>query len=306
MHETESFAVHINTNKDGMRDDPVGPKTKPRIAVLGDSIAWGWGVEHGQRFDTLLEKSMGIEMLNFSVVGYNPLQYYLQLDKILSYKPDAVLVVFVLANDFSSAVNIESETYHPYAEYRNKKFSIKGYPIPDYRKYNLFRGREHLTINSYALGRLFYFTLKLQYPDLFKALFGVPDNHPAIRGVNPYDRDMIYRHPTSWRVDRAVKVNHEILKRMRDKLRSHGVPLLVMATVIKKHKEKAHIPHRLLENSIKKLQIPFIPMDRRYRATDALYQPYDNHWNAQGHKLAKELIQPHLQRLMKDIHPKRP
>jgi hypothetical protein len=73
------------TNALGMRDRPYG-RTKPRdtvrIALLGDSIGAGWGVDDGQGFEPRLERALdgrsrtaggpAVEVLNFAVPGHAP------------------------------------------------------------------------------------------------------------------------------------------------------------------------------------------------------------------------------------------
>lgn len=101
----------VVTNSHGMRDLPRSLK-KPegvyRIAVLGDSFTFGWGVEREEAYPAVLEKelnnnsgdSMRYEVLNFGVPGYSTFQEVEQfLEKGSQFSPDAVLV-FVIDNDF--------------------------------------------------------------------------------------------------------------------------------------------------------------------------------------------------------------
>ena len=70
------------TNSRGMRDREYAtekPEGVTRIAIVGDSIGAGWGVEDGQGFESRLEHAMNrdspsspVEILNFSVPGHAP------------------------------------------------------------------------------------------------------------------------------------------------------------------------------------------------------------------------------------------
>src|SRR3989338_7088916 len=42
---TEEYDVSIVTNEAGFRDDPIGPKKGKRVLLLGDSFAFGYGVD---------------------------------------------------------------------------------------------------------------------------------------------------------------------------------------------------------------------------------------------------------------------
>ncbi|PQO45899.1 hypothetical protein [Blastopirellula marina] len=96
----------ISINNHGMRNPPVS-KRKPagvyRIAVVGSSVAMGYGVSDDQPFARLLETKINaalpasgshVEVLNFGVGQYDSLHIAAALrTKIFAFEPDAVLYV---------------------------------------------------------------------------------------------------------------------------------------------------------------------------------------------------------------------
>jgi lysophospholipase L1-like esterase len=99
------MGVDVAINSDGLRDDEytVERNEKFRIAVLGDSLTFGWGVEKQEAFETLLEQMLSesrpTEMINFGHGNYNTQQQVnLFVEKGLKYNPDKV-IVFYFIND---------------------------------------------------------------------------------------------------------------------------------------------------------------------------------------------------------------
>lgn len=109
--DTTFQKVSVKTNSFGMRSPEVTvkkPASTYRIALLGDSFAFGWGVEQDKTFAHRLESNLNriangkikFEVLNFGVPGYSTFQ---EVEKFkvrgVCFKPDAVLIYFV-QNDF--------------------------------------------------------------------------------------------------------------------------------------------------------------------------------------------------------------
>ena len=81
---------------------------RPRLLMIGDSVAFGFGVADEQTFSADLE-SDGYEVVNLAVPGYGTDQALLRLEREgAAYRPDLVLLHFCLQNDF---VDNASATY---------------------------------------------------------------------------------------------------------------------------------------------------------------------------------------------------
>jgi len=74
-----------------------------RIAVVGDSITFGYGVVQNETYPKLLEQKLNdrsknkinYEVMNFGVPGYNTVQEYEILkDKVMNYSPSIVIMGF--------------------------------------------------------------------------------------------------------------------------------------------------------------------------------------------------------------------
>lgn len=97
------------TNSCSMRGAEVGLQGPPgvlRVAGLGDSVMFGWGVDYPDtalyQLGEILGKRLarGVEMLNFACPSYNTAVEVAVYQKIArGYKPDLAVLIFVI-NDF--------------------------------------------------------------------------------------------------------------------------------------------------------------------------------------------------------------
>jgi hypothetical protein len=82
------------------------PADRVRVVVLGDSIAFGYGVADEQAFPRLLDvRDNGLDAANLGMEGYGPGQELLVLEREgLGNDPDVVVLAVCLRNDFVDAV----------------------------------------------------------------------------------------------------------------------------------------------------------------------------------------------------------
>lgn len=101
MQEAE-YDVEVATNSLGMRDDEPGPKSGPRVLLLGDSFAMGYGVERGHLFADRLEAELGIDVENAGTGGYEIVQQPRVLAELgPRLQPDLVVYALYLGNDLA-------------------------------------------------------------------------------------------------------------------------------------------------------------------------------------------------------------
>ena len=95
-----NFRVKININSFGFREDETIDRANGRTWVIGDSMAFGWGVEQNERYSSVLsnlidEKTYNLASPGTSLCGYQAI--VAQLPKNLV--PKAVILGLILEND---------------------------------------------------------------------------------------------------------------------------------------------------------------------------------------------------------------
>ncbi len=104
----DEFLTWVTINEAGQRGPhhPVARvASKHRVAILGDSQAWGDGVGDDETFVSLLNDPSR-EILNFAVLGYGTDQQLLTLEQeVPRWKPDVVVMVTYLGNDLHDNVD---------------------------------------------------------------------------------------------------------------------------------------------------------------------------------------------------------
>ncbi len=103
-------------NEDGFRDRRFTRFRQPgvtRIVVLGDSVAFGYGIDRRDTFPKQMERMLGsgVEVLNLAVNGYNPYtQAALFADLGADYQPDLVLVQFCTNDLNDPTLHFDAQT----------------------------------------------------------------------------------------------------------------------------------------------------------------------------------------------------
>lgn len=103
QHASPEWNVLIETNAAGLRDtdEPARPG-QPVLIVLGDSLAFGWGVEYAQAFPTRLEAALGARVVKAGIPGTGPGDQLELLRELLQRtRPEAVVLAFFVGNDFA-------------------------------------------------------------------------------------------------------------------------------------------------------------------------------------------------------------
>jgi len=105
------FDIRLEVNRDGLRDRTFGARTPGtrRIFGLGDSFAFGWGVENEESLFKVLERRLNeggggrYEVVNAGIPGFGTYEELQLLRSVgLRYEPDLVVVAFYEGNDYQN------------------------------------------------------------------------------------------------------------------------------------------------------------------------------------------------------------
>ncbi|MBI4341847.1 MAG: hypothetical protein HY599_00595, partial [Candidatus Omnitrophica bacterium] len=105
------FDIEVTANAQGLREHDISPKPPGtyRILGLGDSFAFGWGVEAEESFLKVLQARLNAdgrrlyEVVNAGIPGFGTYEALRLLEvRGLSYEPDAVILAFYEGNDFQN------------------------------------------------------------------------------------------------------------------------------------------------------------------------------------------------------------
>lgn len=313
----------VEINEAGFRDPERHLEAAPgvrRIALLGDSVSWGWGVDNGERFSDLLERDLGpdVEVLNFAVPGYGTdQQYWLFEEEVLSYHPDLVLVCFVL-NDVFEASRVESyEMAKPRFELgASGQWVVENRPVPSPGFWRAVAIPAWRRLKAWSA-----FSVLLEDP-----LAGVEQREP---GGNQFHRS---RSSIEFMRDAVAKIHDEgsrtrmLLGLLRDRCAEEGIELAVFS-VTHKHDQYVYEPDyppppkfdperfrthlsQVLAEIGREMAIEVLSVDRpmfaRARAGERLHCG-DGHLNERGNEVVAEALLPALRNRLSDLErPKRP
>jgi len=135
IFKTPQFSTVVRINENGLRDREHSYKRQndiKRILVLGDSFAWGYGVEEPERFSQLLEASLGVEVINAGVSGYSTDQELLWYrNEGVKYETDLVILE-IAGNDVGDNDRqlVNTIYYKPRFVIEEGQLVPIGYPVP--------------------------------------------------------------------------------------------------------------------------------------------------------------------------------
>ncbi len=278
IFETPQFRTYVRINEKSLRDRSHSYKrqnARGRVLVLGDSFAWGYGVEESERFSQLLEKSMDAEVINAGVSGYSTDQ------ELLWYKNEGIkyetdLVILELAgNDVGDNDRqlVSTIYYKPKFVLEDGQLVLTGSPVsktsPPGRL--IYSVSQHSTLTYFLVQR--YFDLLSLYS---KSKVNSDHASSPVSGVSAEKEDF--------------KLTIALIDEMRNIAESKKAKFMIVAT----DRWWDSSSGGTYKDFINALQNEgFLVLDVESMPgfdPEEMLIPNDGHWNQSGHKFVAEKI----------------
>ncbi len=305
------FAVELNHNSHGMRNDQINlTKTKPRIAVLGDSFAYGFGVEEKDIFSSKIDYK-NYEVLNFGVSAYGSDQLLLQLiNKVSKFQPDVILYLHTIGT-----------------EIRNCRYFHKMYPKPIFLV-DPESGRakvytKHLKKNSFSLkndkkSRILkkWYTSKKLYAQLIDEMYKyhtsqghVLEDYGDFLSLNEVSR---YDENSYYKTFLVYSVTEYIFSQITRFCNANDIKLIFLIGTAQRQfvdffddaetgdsvKLNKKLPNIKIATILEKLEVDcvdlFDPLLQYENINSHNHFKIDGHWNSFGHNNVSEITNDYL------------
>lgn len=282
--QRNEFSTRISVNEQGLRGNSLGPRRDEvtRVLVLGDSFAFGYGVEEHESFPAYLETCLNstgagtFEVLNAGVPGYGTVD---QLNFLRSrgeaLAPDFVILQFLSSNDLDENLYPATEwadVNDGWLVYKNESYET-ALKLPPWKRFELWV-KAHIHSAGFISERIGYLVLK-------SSLF------PG------FEMD-VWRERFS---EEQEKLFEEALTDIQDHVADLGAGLLFLYVTdqgpVLARNEPQLRSEALVERVLSKRGIDWINtyrLMREHQDKDGFYFPLDGHWNSAGHRFAAEVL----------------
>ena len=253
----------IRSNSLGFRSEEMKPNKKD-IVILGDSVAWGYGVGDEDIFSAQLQKmfdGVGYQVHNLAVSGYGMGQYYLYLKRHLDLFDDlehVILIIYAPNDLYDTKRNASYGKRKPLFVLKDGELELKNSPVRKYCLRNLFS-------MSYLLARLSHYWP--HFGGLLSRIAG--------------DKDVGF--------EMAQEVTEVIIQRMDELVRSKGARLTLVLSPSVYDLFKKTEGYRWFESFCWDSDIPCIDYQKYIRKNSKVppaklfWDPH--HYNRTGHAL---------------------
>lgn len=269
--------AHINMA--GLRGPEIRRDGPRRILVLGDSFAFGVGVDDDHALSARLGAQLGRtwEVLNGGVSGYSTDQELLWFEHLVSLRPEAVILV-VCDNDFSA--NTEDAAYEVYRkpvfDLVEGRLSLRNVPVPTLTGWE--RAKRWLARRSYAWGWLrTRRTADGELPPVFGWMQVAVPNRTS---------------------QEPLEITTALVLELHSRVRAAGGRLVVVNTARRGEDRLAvgRLLHRLRAAGVRCIRLDTAMDEARQSRPRAAWDfGNDSHWNVEAHRLAAEVLSADLE-----------
>ncbi len=306
---SEGSSHLVTTNSAGFRDGPLPSADDETftIMVLGDSFVSNISVETEAVFTERMESSLdSISVLNFGVNGYGQVQEYLVMDQWIDrIKPNLVVVMIYLRNDFQDNFGLESWISYPRPTASFIDNEIIMSPISQEPNISeIGRGK------WYDQFHLIHF-IKNRYRNIKNKM-----SEDGASGYLSYASPEAYlcKKPLPSSSEEMFVVLEQLLLKIEERSQASNVPVVfaLAPTIVQIEdplwnelstnyplEDGAYVrqyPNKLLldfaaENQLTMLDL-FKPLYQANKKEAPIYDPLQQHWTAYGNQIvAEELVQ---------------
>ncbi|MDQ2693572.1 MAG: SGNH/GDSL hydrolase family protein [Chloroflexota bacterium] len=284
IFETPQFRTVVRINEKGLRDRPHSYERQndnKRVLVLGDSFAWGYGVEETERFSQKLEEAMDVEVINAGVSGYSTDQELLWYQSEGSkYETDLVILVFT-GNDVGDNHRqlVSTIYYKPRFVIEDGQLIPTGVPVPE----TSLHGKVIYALSQRSA--LAYFLVQ-RYFDLISL-------YSKSRASSEHEK----LPASNAKVDEEpFRLTIALIDEMKNIAESQGARFMIVTT----DRWWNHPSEETYEDLVSTMQTEgYLVLDVESMpgfASEAMLIPDDGHWNREGHEFVADRIQKFIKR----------
>ncbi len=295
-HAHRDFEVRLKTNAHGFRDDPIAVERTPgrkRMLLLGDSFAFGYGVEQDEALSEILEaRHPEWEVVNTAVAGWGTDQQLLfYRDRGRAFSPDVVLLMFHPNDLADNAGRMRYGYYKPHFVLEQDELVLTGTPVRE-----LSREQK---IDRYLNQRTFFLTRLWEIPDRIEDWLERPAPEPKIRLASLGDPPAVSAGPPQ-DVERngGVVLTRRLVRELADEVAASGARFAVVSVPGPDRRSQETLAPLLAE-----LGVPYLALDEAFATwpRDSIKFAHDPHWNPKGQVVAADATEQFL--LMEGILP---
>jgi len=294
--KTPEFSATVTINSKGLRGREIPYERTPgtaRIALLGDSFAWGFGVSDDEALAPQLERALGggVEVVNMGVIGYGTDQEALFYESEgRRYAPDLVLLVFCL-NDVENNVAARDRWYgKPLFVLEGDSLRLTNVPVPAETEWDdwLKEFRPERATND-----------RVRFKRRFRAYTFLTERYYKLRERLEIVRPGLFADGFDPRREEAWRVTFRLIERLRRDVEAGGARfgvLLVPRLEQLRYSSWVRV-NVTLGAYCEGAGIEFYDFLHAFRrAPDgaSMFFPVDGHWNAAGHRFGAEKLAEYL------------